>query len=170
MCSRDGERGHPAVSRGRPGPPPHPYRFEAEAEWPPPFRQTGGTIRAFVFAHGTCALGRAGLLVVAKRTRASFRTARFRFRRRKGHVSPRRPRRLAWRCDRSFRSSERRDAPPLATWTFSTIAAISTALPLTEEFVNLTDARVARSDRTRRQQALHRCHRTRTRRPIATTR
>ena len=45
----------PAVVPWSAGPPPTPYRFEAEAEWPP-IRQTGGALEP-VFAHGTCAWG-----------------------------------------------------------------------------------------------------------------
>jgi hypothetical protein len=131
---RDGEK--PAVVAWNPGPAPHPYRFEAEAEWPP-IRQNGGTFEP-VFAHGTCAWG-GRLLAVHSELDRPF----------DGAISFPVPAKGAYRLSVHIasvgdvtarfvlRQSPR--APPLATWTFSTTRRDFNCATLTEEFVNLAD-------------------------------
>jgi hypothetical protein len=126
----------PAVFAWHPGPPPHPYRFEAEAEWPP-IRQTGGSFEP-VFAHGTCAWG-GRLLAVRSETDRPF----------DGAISFPVPAKGTYRLSVHIASAgdvtarfvlrESPRAPPLASWTLSTTRRDFNCATLTEEFVNLAD-------------------------------
>jgi hypothetical protein len=119
-----------------PQPPPHPYRFEAEAEWPP-IRQEGGYLEP-VFAQGTCAWG-ARLLAVNSEPDRPF----------EGAISFPVPARGTFRLavhvaavgDVTSRFVLRAGpgAPPLATWTFASNRKDFNCATLTEEFVNLAD-------------------------------
>jgi hypothetical protein len=129
---RDGVK--PAVVAWNPAPPPHPYRFEAEAEWPP-IRQTGGSFEP-VFAQGTCAWG-GRLLAVQSEPDRPF----------DGAISFPVPAKGTYRLSVHLASAgdvtarfvlrESPGAPPLATWTFSTTRRDFNCATLTEEFVNL---------------------------------
>jgi len=128
------EASGPAVVAWTAGPPPHPYRFEAEAEWPP-LRQEGGSFEP-VFAQGTCAWG-ARLLAVNSAPDRPFN----------GAISFPVP------ADGTFRLAlhvaaigdvtsrfvlrAHPGAPPLATWTFASGRKDFNCATLTEEFVNL---------------------------------
>ena len=126
----------PAVVAWTPGPPPRPYRFEAEAEWPP-IRQQGGSFEP-VFAQGTCAWG-ARLLAVNSEPDRPF----------DGAISFPVPGRGTFRLgvhvaaagDVTSRIVLRAGpgAPPLATWTFASNRQDFNCATLTEEFVNLAD-------------------------------
>ena len=126
----------PAVVVWTPGPPPHPYRFEAEAEWPP-IRQEGGSFEP-VFAHGTCAWG-ARLLAVNSGTERPF----------DGAISFPVPAKGTFRIalhiaaigDVTSRFVLRAGprAPPLTTWTFASSRRDFNCATLTEEFVNLAE-------------------------------
>jgi hypothetical protein len=127
---------NPAVVAWAPQPPPHPYRFEAEAEWPP-IRQEGGYLEP-VFAQGTCAWG-ARLLAVNSEPDRPF----------EGAISFPVPARGTFRLavhvaavgDVTSRFVLRAGpgAPPLATWTFASNRKDFNCATLTEEFVNLAD-------------------------------
>jgi hypothetical protein len=129
------ENSKPAVVPWTPGPAPHPYRFEAEAEWPP-IRQDGGSFEP-VFAEGTCAWG-ARLLAVNSEPDRPFQ----------GAISFPVPGEGTFRIgvhiaaigDVTARFVLRAgaDAPPLATWTFASNRKDLNCSTLTEEFVNLT--------------------------------
>ena len=126
----------PTVVPWTPGPQPHPYRFEAEAEWPP-VRQEGGSFEP-VFAHGTCAWG-ARLLAVNSEPDRPFQ----------GTISFPVPAQGTFRIgvhiaaigDVAARFVLRAApaAPPLATWTFASNRKDLNCFTLTEQFVNLTD-------------------------------
>jgi len=131
---RDGTK--PAVVSWSPGPPPHPYRFEAEAEWPP-IRQHGGSFEP-IFAHGTCAWG-ARLLAVNSEPDRPF----------DGAISFPVPAKGTFRIgvhvasigDITARFVLRAgpDTPPLATWTLASSRRDFSCATLTEELVNLTE-------------------------------
>jgi hypothetical protein len=105
-----------AVVPWSPGPVPHPYRFEAEAEWPP-LAQSGGQLEP-IFARGTCAWGGRLLAVRTESKDEPFR----------GTISfpvpfPARYRigiHVASRGDvlARFALRERRSSVPIATWVF----------------------------------------------------
>jgi hypothetical protein len=129
------ENSKPAVVPWTPGPAPHPYRFEAEAEWPP-IRQDGGSFEP-VFAQGTCAWG-ARLLAVNSEPDRPFQGAisfpvpgdgTFRI---GVHVA------AIGDVTARFVLRAAPDAPPLATWTFASNRKDLNCSTLTEEFVNLT--------------------------------
>jgi len=61
----------PTVARWTAGPTPHPYRYEAEAEWPP-LDQSGGHFDP-IFARGTCAWGGRLLAIRTEATDQPFR-------------------------------------------------------------------------------------------------
>ena len=126
----------PAVVPWSPGPPPHPYRFEAEAEWPP-IRQNGGAFEP-VFAHGTCAWGARLLAVNGERDRAfdgaiSFPVPKKGIFRLGVHVAS------IGDVTARFVLREGPDKPPLATWAFASSRRDFDCATLTEELVNLTD-------------------------------
>jgi hypothetical protein len=126
----------PAVVVWTPGPAQHPFRFEAEAEWPP-HRQIGGTLEP-VFAQGTCAWG-GRLLAVRSTSERPF----------EGAISFPVPRKGTYRVGVHVASAGDttarivlRDAPgspPLATWTLATTKKDLQCATLTEEFVKLRD-------------------------------
>src|SRR5581483_3248164 len=105
----------PAVVPWSPPPEPHPYRFEAEAEWPP-ISQTGGFFEP-VEARGTCAWG-GRLLAVRTTPDRPFQ----------GTISFPVPHAGRWSVAvhvankgpaRAFLSLRpRAEAPPIATWRF----------------------------------------------------
>jgi hypothetical protein len=131
---RDASR--PAVIPWAPGPPPTPYRFEAEAEWPP-LRQQGGSLEP-VFAHGTCAWGARLLAVNSGPDRPFDGAISF-------PVPAPGPFRLGVHIaavgDVTARFVLRAGpgAPPLATWTFASNRSDLTCFTLTEKLVNLAD-------------------------------
>jgi hypothetical protein len=131
---RDGS--NPSVVPWSPGPPPKPYRFEAEAEWPP-IRQKGGSFEP-VFAQGTCAWG-GRLLAINSEADRPF----------EGAISFPAPAKGTFRLGVHIASigdvtarfvlragpAER----PLATWTFASSRREFDCATLTEELVNLTE-------------------------------
>ncbi|MET0593803.1 MAG: hypothetical protein ABW133_13960 [Polyangiaceae bacterium] len=129
-------RGEPAVVPWAPGPTPHPFRFEAEAEWPP-VRQSGGAFDP-IFAHGTCAWG-GRLLAVRSGTERPF----------EGAITFPVPTRGTYRVSVHIASAgdvtarfvlrDTPESPPLATWTFTTKNKELACTTLTEEFVNLAE-------------------------------
>jgi hypothetical protein len=131
---RDDSR--PAVVPWSPGPPPHPYRFEAEAEWPP-IHQRGGSFEP-VFAQGTCAWG-ARLLAVNSEPDRPF----------DGTISFPVPANGTYRVgvhvatfgDVTARFVLRAapETPPLATWTLAESRRDFNCATLTEELANLAD-------------------------------
>jgi hypothetical protein len=129
------EASKPAVVPWAPGAEPHPYRFEAEAEWPP-LEQSGGYFEP-VFAQGTCAWGGRLLAVRASTDRPFQGTISFpvpfagRFRvgvhvASKGEVVAR------------FALQQRGIDPPLATWSFTPPRRDLMCATLSEEEVNLS--------------------------------
>jgi hypothetical protein len=132
----EGSNAKPAVVAWAPGPQPHPYRFEAEAEWPP-IRQEGGSFEP-VFAHGTCAWGARLLAVNSEPDRPFDGAISF-------PVPAKGTFRLAVHVAAIGDVTSRlvlRDGPgttPLATWTFSSSRRDFNCATLTEEFVNLGD-------------------------------
>jgi hypothetical protein len=132
----EGTASAPSVVPWAPGPMPHPFRFEAEAEWPP-HRQIGGTLEP-VFAQGTCAWG-GRLLAVRSSGDRPF----------DGAISFPVPRKGTYRVgvhvatagDTTARIVLRSTpgSPPLATWTLATTKKELQCSTLTEEFVNLSD-------------------------------
>jgi hypothetical protein len=129
---RDGS--HPAVVAWAPAAPPQPYRFEAEAEWPP-LGQRGGSLEP-VFAQGTCAWGARLLAVNGEPDRpfdgsisfpipgpGTFRVA--------VHIAA-----IGAVTSRFVLRAGPR-TPPLATWTFASTRKEFACFTLTEEFVNL---------------------------------
>jgi hypothetical protein len=125
----------PALIPWSPPPAPHPYRFEAEAEWPP-LAQSGGYFEP-IFAQGTCAWG-GRLLAIRTGTEQPFHgTITFPV------PAPGRFRvaiHLASRGDVLARFALRRnlDDPPLATWSFSPTRKDFACSTLAEEEVNLS--------------------------------
>jgi uncharacterized protein YqgC (DUF456 family) len=125
----------PAVVPWSAGAPPHPFRFEAEAEWPP-LGQSGGWFEP-VFAQGTCAWG-GRLLAVRTNPQQPFQgTISFpipfpgRFRvgvhvASKGEVVAR------------FALQQTGIDPPLATWSFTPPRKDLMCATLAEEEVNLS--------------------------------
>ena len=126
----------PVVLPWTAGPPPHPYRFEAEAEWPP-MRQEGGSFEP-VFAHGTCAWGGRLLAVNSGPDRPFNGAITF-------PVPAKGTFRLAVHIaamgDVASRFVLRAGpgATPLATWTFAANRKDFNCATLTEEFVNLAE-------------------------------
>jgi hypothetical protein len=126
----------PTLVPWAPGPVPHPYRFEAEAEWPP-IRQQGGSFEP-VFAHGTCAWG-ARLLAINSAPDRPF----------DGAISFPVPAQETFRValhvaaigDVTARFVLRAGpgTSPLATWTFASSRKDLNCSTLTEQFVNLAD-------------------------------
>jgi hypothetical protein len=127
-------RGEPAIVPWEPGPTPHPFRFEAEAEWPP-ILQSGGTMDP-IFAHGTCAWG-GRFLAVRSGSERPF----------DGAITFPVPARGTYRLTVHIASAgdvtarfvlrDGPSSPPLATWTFATNRKELACTTLTEEFVNL---------------------------------
>jgi hypothetical protein len=125
----------PSVIPWSPGPAPHPYRFEAEAEWPPVW-QSGGYVEP-VFAQGTCAWGGKMLALHTRPDRPFHATISFpvpfpgRFRV-AVHVASR------GEIVARFVLGQRGDDPPLATWSFTPARRDLTCATLPEEEVNLS--------------------------------
>jgi hypothetical protein len=129
------DQSKPVVVPWSPGPPPQPYRFEAEAEWPP-IRQQGGSFEP-VFAHGTCAWG-GRLLAVNSEPDLPF----------DGAISFPVPASGTFRVaihvasigDVKARFVLRADPemPPLATWSFASSRRDLNCATLTEKLVKLT--------------------------------
>jgi len=126
----------PSVVAWAPGPIPHPYRFEAEAEWPP-IAQSGGYFEP-VFASGTCAWGGKLLAIRMMPDRAFQGSISFpvpfagRFR-----VAVH----LASQGSTTARFALRQNAadPPLATWSFVPARKTFVCASLAEEEVNLSE-------------------------------
>jgi hypothetical protein len=132
----DGLSASPAVVPWSPGEAPHPYRFEAEAEWPP-IAQSGGWFEP-VFAQGTCAWGGRLMAIHTVRDRPfdgviSFpvpRTGRYRLGvhvASKGQVIAR------------FAVGRNLTDPPLATWSFTPPNRELICSTLAEEEMNLSE-------------------------------
>jgi hypothetical protein len=132
----DGREGSkPAVVLWTPAAEPHPYRFEAEAEWPP-LEQSGGYFEP-VFAQGTCAWG-GRLLAVRTTTERPFQgtisfpvpfPGRFRI---GVHVASQ------GEVVARFVLQQRGIDPPLATWAFTPPRRELMCATLAEEEVNLS--------------------------------
>jgi hypothetical protein len=132
----DGHFPSAAVVPWSPGPTPHPYRFEAEAEWPP-IAQSGGYFEP-VFAQGTCAWGGRLLGIRTGHDRPfdgviSFPVPGARRYRLGVH--------LASRGQVVARLAVGRNMvdPPLATWSFTPPNRELACATLAEEEVNLSD-------------------------------
>jgi hypothetical protein len=129
------EAAKPAVVPWSPGAQPHPYRFEAEAEWPP-IHQSGGYFEP-VFAQGTCAWG-GRLLAVHTSPEVPFQgtisfPVPFAGRFRVGvHVASR------GEVIARFALQQTPADPPLATWSFTPPRKDLMCATLTEEEVNLS--------------------------------
>jgi hypothetical protein len=130
------ETSKPSVVPWSAGPIPHPYRFEAEAEWPP-VSQSGGYLEP-TFARGTCAWG-GRLLAIHTRPDQPFHgtisfPVPFPGRFRVGvHVASR------GETVARFVLRYRADDPPLATWSFTPPRRDLTCATLPEEEVILSD-------------------------------
>ncbi len=133
----DGREGAtPAIVPWAPREDPHPYRFEAEAEWPP-VEQSGGYFEP-VFAQGTCAWGGRLLAVRTSPERPFHGVISF------PAPSPGRFRvgiHLASRGEvmARFVLEESGAGPPLATWSFTPPRRDLMCATLAEEEVNLSD-------------------------------
>jgi len=133
----DGQSGaQPAVVPWSAGPAPHPYRFEAEAEWPPIW-QSGGYFEP-QFAQGTCAWGGRLLAVRTSPERPFNGTISFpvpmpgRFR--VGlHVASR------GEVVARFALAKNDRDPPLATWSFVPPRRELTCATLPEEEMKLSE-------------------------------